>query len=279
MIIDGKKHAQDVLDRLKESIALSDIKPHLVVVLVGDDPASQVYVKNKVQKAKAIGMVSTLIELPNDVSQEQLLRTIEQLNLNKDVHGILVQLPLPKHIQTKVIQEAILPSKDVDGLHPLNVGYLVSNQEGLVSCTPQGIMTMLKKEGVNLIGQRVVVMGRSQIVGMPMAHLLIHEDATVTIVHSKTTNIKEITKQADILIVAIGQPKMIDDTYIKEGAIVIDVGIHRLESGLVGDCDFDKLKDKASMITPVPGGVGPMTIAMLLKNTYQAMMRRDTHGI
>lgn len=273
-IIDGKKHAREVLNQLHEEIQRTNKQPHLVIIMVGDHPASSVYVKNKLNRANEVGMKSTLIHLNEACTQQHLIDQINELNENEDVHGILVQLPLPNHLNTQVIQETIKVSKDVDGLHPLNVGYMVTkDSRALVSCTPMGIMSMLKQENIDIDGKQVVVMGRSQIVGIPMAHLMLQANATVSIVHSKTKNIKAITKQADILIVAIGQPQMVDSSYIKEGAIVIDVGIHRTENGLVGDCLYDDIKNKASRITPVPGGVGPMTIAMLCVNTYQAMLK------
>lgn len=274
MIIDGKKHASKILFELKEKIQEAERKPHLVIVMVGNHPASSVYVKNKLNRATEVGMLSTLLHLEEDCNEEYIVERIQELNENKDVHGILVQLPLPNHLSPQRIQEVIKPSKDVDGLHPLNVGYMVMNDSrALTSCTPKGILEMLKYENIEIAGKHVVVMGRSQIVGIPMAHLMLQANATVTMVHSKTKNIKELTRQADILVVAIGQPQMVDASYIKDGAIVIDVGIHRIKQGLVGDCLFEDLKDKASMITPVPGGVGPMTIAMLCVNTYQAMIK------
>ena len=240
---------------------------------MGNDPASSVYVNNKKKACAYIGIDSLSYELPEETTQEELLSLIEELNDKKEVNGILVQLPVPKHIDEKTIINAISPKKDVDGFHPQSVGSLCIGQPGFVSCTPAGIIELLKRSNVDIAGKHCVVIGRSNIVGKPMALLMLRENATVTVAHSKTKDLKEITKQADILIVAIGKPKFIDSSYVKEGAVVIDVGIHRNEANkLCGDVDFESVQTIASAITPVPGGVGPMTIAMLMKNCVDSVL-------
>lgn len=275
-LIDGKTISTIIKDECKEKVA--EYKKHgisicLAVIQVGNDPASSVYVNNKKKACAYIGIDSLSYELPEETTQEELLALIEELNQKKEVNGILVQLPVPKHIDEKTIINAISPKKDVDGFHPQSVGSLCIGQPGFVSCTPAGIIELLKRTNVDISGKHCVVIGRSNIVGKPMALLMLRENATVTVTHSKTKNIKEITKQADILIVAIGKPKYIDSSYVKEGAVVIDVGIHRNEDNkLCGDVDFESVEKIASAITPVPGGVGPMTIAMLMKNCVDSVL-------
>ena len=274
-IIDGKKISQEIKDELKEKVAAmakEGKKVALAVIQVGNDPASSVYVRNKKKACEYIGIESLSYELPEETTEEELVALIEKLNADTKVNGILVQLPLPKHINEEKIIQTISPDKDVDGFHMQNVGALCTGGKGYVSCTPLGIITLLKRSGIEIAGQRCVVMGRSNIVGKPMAMLLLRENGTVTICHSKTQDMKEITKQADILVVAIGKPKFVDETYVKEGAVVIDVGIHRnAENKLCGDVDFDRVAPHTSAITPVPGGVGPMTIAMLMNNCVSSV--------
>lgn len=273
-IIDGKKISSDIKEELKEEVRQlteKGISVTLAVVQVGNDPASTVYVGNKKKACEYIGIGSLSYELKEETTQEELLSLIKELNERKDVNGILVQLPLPKHIKEDVIIKAISPEKDVDGFHPENVGLLSTGQKGFVSCTPAGVIELLKRSGITISGKECVVIGRSNIVGKPMAALLIREDATVTICHSKTVDLKKVAKRADILVAAIGKPKFINSEFIKEGAVVIDVGIHRLEGKkLCGDVDYDDVFDLVSAITPVPGGVGPMTIAMLMKNCVES---------
>lgn len=277
-IIDGKKISTEIKEECKTVVAQLKEKGKevcLAVVQVGADPASSVYVRNKTRACEHVGMLSRTYELPEETTQEELLTLVNELNYDDGVDGILVQLPLPKHINEDVITQSILPEKDVDGFHNQNVGALVTGQEGFISCTPAGIIELLKRSNIEIEGKHCVVVGRSNIVGKPMALLLLKENGTVTICHSKTKNLKEITKQADILIAAIGKPKFFDDSYIREGAVVIDVGIHRSGNNkLCGDVDFEKVESKVSAITPVPGGVGPMTIAMLMYNCIKAVQRR-----
>ena len=274
-VIDGKKISQEIKDELKEkaaAMAKEGKKVALAVIQVGNDPASSVYVRNKKKACEYIGIESLSYELPEETTEEELVALIGKLNADTKVNGILVQLPLPKHINEEKIIQTISPDKDVDGFHMQNVGALCTGGKGYVSCTPLGIITLLKRSGIEIAGKRCVVMGRSNIVGKPMAMLLLRENGTVTICHSKTQDMKEITKQADILVVAIGKPKFVDETYVKEGAVVIDVGIHRnAENKLCGDVDFDKVAPHTSAITPVPGGVGPMTIAMLMNNCVSSV--------
>lgn len=274
-IIDGKKISQEIKDELKEKVAAmakEGKKVALAVIQVGNDPASSVYVRNKKKACEYIGIESLSYELPEETTEEELVALIEKLNADTKVNGILVQLPLPKRINEEKIIQTISPDKDVDGFHMQNVGALCTGGKGYVSCTPLGIITLLKRSGIEIAGKRCVVMGRSNIVGKPMAMLLLRENGTVTICHSKTQDMKEITRQADILVVAIGKPKFVDETYVKEGAVVIDVGIHRnAENKLCGDVDFDKVAPHTSAITPVPGGVGPMTIAMLMNNCVSSV--------
>lgn len=274
-IIDGKKISQEIKDELKEKVTLLKAEGKnatLAVIQVGNDPASSVYVNNKKKACAYIGIESLSYELPEETTEQELLDLVERLNKDDAVHGILVQLPVPKHIDGDKIIQTISPKKDVDGFHPENVGNLVIGEKGFVSCTPAGIIQLLKRSNIEIAGKNCVVIGRSNIVGKPMALLMLRENATVTIAHSKTQNLKELCKTADILIVAIGKPQFITSEYIKEGAVVIDVGIHRDENNkLCGDVKYDEVEPLASAITPVPGGVGPMTIAMLMNNCVEAM--------
>ena len=274
-IIDGKKISAEIKEELKTEVAAYAAQGKtcaLAVIQVGADPASSVYVRNKKKACAYIGIESLSYELPEETTEEELLALIQKLNDNPDVHGILCQLPLPKHICEDHVIQAIDPQKDVDGFHPQNVGALVVGKKGFVSCTPAGIIQLLKRSNIELAGKHCVVIGRSNIVGKPMALLMLRENATVTICHSRTENLKEICKEADILIVAIGKPRYIGADYIKEGAVVIDVGIHRNEENkLCGDVRFEEAEQIASYITPVPGGVGPMTIAMLMHNCVDSI--------
>jgi methylenetetrahydrofolate dehydrogenase (NADP+)/methenyltetrahydrofolate cyclohydrolase len=274
-IIDGKKISQEIKDEVKEKVRLLQEQGKsaaLAVIQVGNDPASTVYVGNKKKACAYVGIGSPNFELPEETTEEELLALINRLNADAQIQGILVQLPLPKHIDEKKVIQAISPEKDVDGFHEKNVGALCIGSKGFVSCTPAGVIELLKRSGITISGKHCVVLGRSNIVGKPMALLLLRENGTVTMCHSKTENLKEITKLADILVVALGKPKFIDETYIKEGAVVIDVGIHRDENNkLCGDVDFEKVAPHTSAITPVPGGVGPMTIAMLMHNVVEAV--------
>ena len=275
-IIDGKLISLQIKDELKEKV--SELKAQgknasLAVIQVGNDPASSIYVKNKKKACEYIGIGSISYELSENTTEEKLLETIKELNQRKDVTGILVQLPLPKGIDEDKVILSIDPKKDVDGFHIANVGALCTGTKGFVSCTPAGVIQLLKRSNVQIQGKHCVVIGRSNIVGKPMALLMLKENATVTVCHSKTENLKEICKQADILIVAIGKPKFVNKDFIKEGAVVIDVGIHRDENNkMCGDVDFEDVKDHVSKITPVPGGVGPMTIAMLMNNCVEAIL-------
>lgn len=274
--IDGKVISQQIKDELKEKVL--QLKEEgkeicLAVIQVGNDPASCVYVGNKKKACAYIGIKSLSYELPYETTEEELIALIEKLNNDDSVHGILVQLPVPEHINEKNIINAISPKKDVDGFHPASVGALSIGEKGFVSCTPAGIIQLLKRSNIEIAGKECVVIGRSNIVGKPMAMLLLRENGTVTICHSKTKDLKEVCKRADILVVAIGRPKMIDASYVKDGAVVIDVGIHRDENNkLCGDVDYASVEPVASAITPVPGGVGPMTIAMLMNNCVEAGM-------
>lgn len=274
-IIDGKKISQEIKDELKEKVETLKAQGKegaLAVIQVGNDPASSVYVNNKKKACAYIGIESIAYELPEETSEEELLQLIEKLNLDSKVNGILVQLPVPAHIDADKIIRTISPEKDVDGFHPQNVGKLVIGENGFVSCTPAGIIQLLKRSNIEIAGKNCVVIGRSNIVGKPMALLMLRENATVTVAHSKTKNLKEICKTADILIVAIGKPQFITAEYVKEGAVVIDVGIHRnAQNKLCGDVKQDEVEPIASAITPVPGGVGPMTIAMLMNNCVESM--------
>lgn len=275
-IIDGKKIAQEIKDELRQkvtSLKQEGKEAALAVIQVGADPASSVYVKNKKKACEYIGIRSLSYELPEETTEEALLSLIETLNCDDSVNGILVQLPLPKQIREDNIIEAISPQKDVDGFHPQNVGNLVIGKKGFVSCTPAGIIQLLKRSGISIEGKNCVVIGRSNIVGKPMALLMLREHATVTVAHSRTKDLKEICQKADILIAAIGKPQYITAEYIKEGAVVIDVGIHRDETNkLCGDVKYEEAAEHTSAITPVPGGVGPMTIAMLMNNCVESML-------
>ena len=274
-LIDGKRISQEIKDELKAEVAAlaqQGKTASLAVVQVGADPASSVYVRNKKNACAYIGIGSESYELPEETTEEELLALIQELNQKEEVHGILVQLPLPAHIDEEKVILAIDPSKDVDGFHPQSAGALMIGSKGFLPCTPAGVIQLMKRSGVEMEGKNCVIVGRSNIVGKPMAMLMLRENATVTVTHSRTKNLKEVCKQADILIVAIGKPKFINEEYVKEGAVVIDVGIHRLESKkLCGDVDFDAVEPHVSAITPVPGGVGPMTIAMLMDNCVETM--------
>ena len=278
MIIDGKKIAETLRQKLKKEIIeiKSSFKsvPGLTVILIGEDPASKIYVKNKEKFSKEIGINSEVIKYPENIEEKEVLSKIIELNKNKKVSGILVQLPLPKHINKQKVIETILPEKDVDGFHPINVGNLSSGYDSKIPCTPLGCLILLKEVEKNLSGKHAVVIGRSNLNGKPMAQLLLRENCTVTVVHSKTTNLKNECLKADILVAAVGVPHLVKKDWIKENAIVIDVGINKVGENIVGDVNFDELKDKAKAITPVPGGVGPMTIACLLKNTLECFKAR-----
>ena len=266
-IIDGKAISNQIKEELRDKVKAEGLELSLAVVLVGDDPASAVYVGNKKKACEFVGIKSVSYELPASTTEVELVELVEKLNNDDSINGILVQLPLPKHIDEDKIIKTIAPSKDVDGFHPESVGRLSIGQKGFVSCTPAGIIQLLKRSDVDIDGKNCVIIGRSNIVGKPMSMLMLRENATVTICHSHTKDLKEVCKRADILIVAIGKPMMIDSSYVKEGAVVIDVGIHRKDDGkLCGDVDFDDVAPHTSKITPVPGGVGPMTIAMLMNN-------------
>ncbi len=278
-IIDGKSLAAKIRQEVKQEVEVlqreHDIVPGLAVVLVGDDPASHAYVKMKAKACKEVGFYSIVHEMPDTISQEEIVGTLEMMNDNPRIDGILVQLPLPKHIDTDRILEVITPSKDVDGFHPYNVGRLVTNLDGFVPCTPLGVMKMFEAYGIELRGKDVCVVGASNIVGKPMAALLLNAEATVTVTHIYTKDLAAHTSRADIVIVGAGVPGLIKAEMVKEGAVVIDIGINRLEDGrLVGDVEYDAVAPKCSAITPVPGGVGPMTIAMLLANTLKAAKQR-----
>ena len=276
-LIDGKLISAQIKDELKEEVTQlreQGITPCLAVIQVGNDPASSVYVNNKKKACAYIGIESLSYELEDGVTQEELLGIIEELNQNEMVHGILVQLPLPRHIDENAVIEAIAPSKDVDGFHPETVGNMCIGTRGFLPCTPAGIIQLLKRSDIEIEGKECVIVGRSNIVGKPMAMLLLRENGTVTITHSRTKDLKEVTKRADILVVAIGKPRFITKEFVKDGAVVIDVGIHRNEKNqLCGDVDFDDVVEKVSAITPVPGGVGPMTIAMLMNNCVETVRK------
>ncbi|MGG0004636.1 bifunctional methylenetetrahydrofolate dehydrogenase/methenyltetrahydrofolate cyclohydrolase FolD [Bacillus tropicus] len=277
VIIKGNEVAEKKRAQLTEEVVKlkeQGIVPGLAVILVGEDPASRSYVKGKEKGCEQVGIYSELIELPETITEERLLAEIDRLNGDDRINGILVQLPLPKHIEEKAIIERISPEKDVDGFHPISVGRMMTGQDTFLPCTPHGIVELVKETNLDISGKHVVVIGRSNIVGKPVGQLFLNENATVTYCHSKMQNMKELTKLADILIVAVGRPKMVTADYIKEGAVVIDVGVNRLETGkLCGDVDFDNVLDVAGYITPVPKGVGPMTITMLLHNTVESAKR------
>lgn len=276
-IIDGKKLAKEIQEKVTREVAelvKEGKKPGLAVVLVGDNQASRTYVRNKQKRTEEAGMKSVLIELPENVTEEKLLSVVEELNEDKTIHGILVQLPLPEHISEEKVIDTISYDKDVDGFHPVNVGNLFIGKDSFVPCTPAGIIELIKSTGTQIEGKRAVVIGRSNIVGKPVAQLLLNENATVTIAHSRTKDLPQVAKEADILVVATGLAKFVKKDYIKPGAVVIDVGMDRDENNkLCGDVDFDDVVEEAGFITPVPGGVGPMTITMLLANTLKAAKR------
>ena len=280
MIIDGKREAETVKNEIKKEI--SDIKsktskaPSLTVILIGDYAPSKIYVKNKEKSALEVGIKSEVIKYPKDVSEKEILKKIDDLNKNEKISGILVQLPLPDHISKEKIINAIIPSKDVDGFNPINVGNLSSGFNSIVPCTPLGCLLLIKKLEANLSGKHAVIIGRSNLNGKPMAQLLLKENCTVTIVHSKTKNLQNECLKADILVAAVGVPKLVKKNWVKKDAIVIDVGINKVGDKIVGDVSFDELKDNVKAITPVPGGVGPMTIACLLKNTLECFKAQLT---
>ncbi len=279
-IIDGKKISAEIKDELKEQVEAYRAQGReicLAVIQVGDDPASCVYVRNKKKACEYVGIRSLSYELPGETAEEELLSLVEELNARADVNGILVQLPLPEQINEEKVLNAISPLKDVDGFHPMNVGALCIGKQGFVSCTPAGVIQLLKRSGISISGKECVVVGRSNIVGKPMALLLLRENGTVTVAHSRTADLKEVTRRADILVVAVGRPRLITAEYVKEGAVVIDVGIHRDENNkLCGDVDYASVASRCSAITPVPGGVGPMTIAMLMKNCVESILLQET---
>lgn len=270
-IIDGRAVSKAVKERVKAECEEKNIKPGLAVIIVGDDPASQVYVRNKEKACEECGFYSEKYALSADTTQEELNALVEELNNKKEINGILCQLPLPKHLDDKEVINLINPIKDVDAFHPVNVGAIMIGDYNFVPCTPAGVMELIHSTGVDIAGKKAVVMGRSNIVGKPMAMLLLHENATVEITHSRTQNLADVTKEADILVAAIGKAKFVTADMVKEGAVVIDVGMNRDENGkLCGDVDFESVEGKCSYITPVPGGVGPMTISMLMQNTLTA---------
>jgi len=270
-IIDGKEVSGKFLEDIKKKVEKLTGKPGLAIVKVGSNPASEIYVNSKEKKAKSIGFYVKRFNLEENASQNELVKIVDELNQDKKIHGFIVQLPLPKHINETFVVDGILPQKDVDGFTPLSLGNLINDNNIMVPATPKGCLELIKSTGVKLEGKNAVIVGRSSIVGKPAALLLLQENCTVTICHSRTKNLKEYTKNADILIAAVGKAKLIKKDMVKKGAIVIDVGINRTPSGIVGDVDFDNVKEVAGYITPIPGGVGPMTIAMLLDNTLKAM--------
>lgn len=274
MLLDGKILSNKIKNELKAEFAKLDPKPKLVVILVGDDPASKLYVQSKQKACEEVGVISETILLDSTITEEQLVLEIERLNNDPTVHGILVQLPLPKHLNETLIINTISDKKDVDGFHIYNKGRLINNLETIVPATPLGVLTLLKEYNIEIKGKHAVVIGRSNIVGRPMAALLLNHDATVTICHRYTENLKQYTLMADIIVCAVGKPNLITADMVKEGAVIIDVGINRLGKKVVGDVDFENVKDKASAITPVPGGVGPMTIAMLLSNLLKCYQKQ-----
>lgn len=277
-LIDGKVISASVKERVKgevEALKQQGITTGLAVIIVGEDPASKVYVANKKKACEALGIISEEYALPESTTQEQLLKLIDELNNKKSINGILCQLPLPRHLDEQAVINAILPEKDVDAFHPQNVGKIMLGEYDFVPCTPAGIMEMLAYENIDIEGKTCVVIGRSNIVGKPMGMLLLHKNGTVTICHSRTKDLASVCKEADILVAAVGRPNFVKADMVKEGAVVIDVGINRVDGKLVGDVDFEAVKDKCSAITPVPGGVGPMTIAMLMQNTLTAAKKQN----
>ena len=269
-ILDGKKIKQEVLDELRNEVSELKDKPNFVVIQVGDNEASNVYIKQKAKMAEYIGYGYEHKKFPENITESELLKEIDELNKDKNIHGVLVQMPLPSHIDTNTIQNAVLPEKDVDGLSDLNAGRLFHGKDALYSCTPFGVMEILKRYNIEIEGKHAVVVGRSNLVGKPMGTMLTNAGATVTLCHSKTTNLASYTKKADILVVTVGKPKFITADMVRKGTVVIDVGITRLESGLCGDVDYENVAPKCKYITPVPGGVGPMTVAMLGANVLKA---------
>ncbi|MCC3373397.1 bifunctional methylenetetrahydrofolate dehydrogenase/methenyltetrahydrofolate cyclohydrolase FolD [Cohnella sp. REN36] len=280
-IIDGKRISEEIREEIKqevERLLARDVRPGLAVVLVGEDAASQVYVRNKAKACDDLGFYSEVHRLPASTTQDELLALIDRLNGQASIHGILVQLPLPKHIQEKAVIDAIAVDKDVDGFHPVSVGNLMIGDDALLPCTPSGVIELLKRTGNDPAGKHAVVIGRSNIVGKPVSMLLLRENATVTMTHSRTPNLPEVARQADILVVAVGVAQLVKRDWVKPGAVVVDVGMNRLDNGkLCGDVDYDDVAPVAGWITPVPGGVGPMTITMLMQNTLKSAKR--THGI
>ena len=275
-IINGKEISAAIREEIKAEVQWMSVRPGLAVVLVGDDPASAVYVRNKSKACAEVGIYSEVYRLPEETGREQLLGLIEQLNQSPLIHGILVQLPLPKHLDPEEVIMAIDPAKDVDAFHPVNVGKIMIGNYDFLPCTPAGVMELLHRSGIEVSGKECVVIGRSNIVGKPQAMLLLHENATVTVCHSKTRDLPSVCRRADILVSAVGKAKFVTADMVKDGAVIIDVGMNRDENGkLCGDVDFEPVSEKASYITPVPGGVGPMTITMLLKNTVTAAKRAE----
>ena len=275
-IINGKEISAAIREEIKAEVQGMSVRPGLAVVLVGDDPASAVYVRNKSKACAEVGIYSEVYRLPEETGREQLLGLIEQLNQSPLIHGILVQLPLPKHLDPEEVIMAIDPAKDVDAFHPVNVGKIMIGNYDFLPCTPAGVMELLHRSGIEVSGKECIVIGRSNIVGKPQAMLLLHENATVTVCHSKTRDLPSVCRRADILVSAVGKPKFVTADMVKDGAVIIDVGMNRDENGkLCGDVDFEPVSEKASYITPVPGGVGPMTITMLLKNTVTAAKRAE----
>ena len=277
-LIDGKVISAAVKERVKgevEALKVEGVTTGLAVIIVGEDPASKVYVSNKKKACEALGIISEEYALPENTTQEELLALIDELNNKKSINGILCQLPLPKHLDEQAVINAILPEKDVDAFHPTNVGKIMLGDYDFVPCTPAGIMEMLSFENIDIEGKTCVVIGRSNIVGKPMGMLLLHKNGTVTICHSRTKDLAEVCKKADILVAAVGRPNFVTADMVKDGAVVIDVGINRVDGKLVGDVDFEAVKDKCEAITPVPGGVGPMTIAMLMQNTLTAAKKQN----
>ena len=275
-ILDGKVMSEKLRAEIAERVTglkAKDITPGLAVILVGNDPASEIYVRNKGKGCEETGMYSRTIRLPEETTQEELDSEIEKLNADPAIHGILVQLPLPEHLDEQAALAKILPEKDVDGFHLINAGHMLTGTEGVIACTPRGALYMIKSTGIDLNGKEAVVIGRSNIVGKPMAMLLLRENCTVTICHSRTKNLAEHTRRADILVAAVGKAGFVTADMVKDGAIVIDVGINRVDGKVCGDVDFESVKEKAGWITPVPGGVGKMTITMLLDNTVEAAER------
>lgn len=275
-ILDGKQLAQQIRTELKQKITLTQASPELAVIIVGNDPASEIYVRSKEKACQEVGIKATTYRLTQDISAEELKELIELLNNSVNVNGILVQLPLPRHLNPQEILTQIKPEKDVDGFHPLNTGLVIQKQaSAFIPCTPKGILRLIHLVQKDLSGLNAVVIGRSQVVGLPVSHLLLNENCTVTIAHSKTKNLSEICKKADILIASVGKPEFVTEDFIKPEAIIIDVGINRTNDGIKGDVKYNEASKKASYITPVPGGVGPMTIAMLLENTYEAFLKQN----